>query len=315
MLRTVSFFGDLCNPARSSRLSAMTNTLLVTGASGHLGRSVLDALLTASTSDRLVATTRNPDGLAEYRTRGVEVRKASFDDEPAALAKAFAGVDRLLLISTDALDKPGHRLAQHQRAIAAAVTAGVKHVVYTSLSRASESPVLFAPDHSGSEQALADSGLAYTALRNNMYSDYVIPTAKHAVESGVVVSAAEGNGLAYVTRDDCARTAAGALMAGNGRSRILEVGGPEVVTYAQLAQLLSELSGKAVKHQEISLEAYTDGLRQAGLPSPIATVYASFQTAAAQGKHRDVTDVVKSLSGRAPTSLRDFLIQNRAAWS
>ena len=315
MLLTMSFFDVLCNQARSSRFSAMTNTLLVTGASGHLGRRVLEALLVASTGDRLVATTRTPDTLAEYEKRGVEVRKASFDDEPAALARAFAGVDRLLLISTDALEKPGQRLAQHQRAITAAIAAGVKHVVYTSLSRASESPVLFAPDHSGTEQALADSGLGYTVLRNNMYSDYVIPTAKHAVQSGVLPAAGEGNGLAYVTREDCARTAAAALIAGNGRSQILEVGGPEVVTYAQLAQLLSELSGKPVKHLEVSLEAYTDGLRQAGVPAPMATVYASFQTAVAQGKHKDVTDAVKSLSGRAPTSLRDFLVENRGAWS
>ena len=143
----------------------MPNTLLVTGASGQLGRRVITHLVQTHrvAAQNIIATTRKPEALADLAAQGVVVRSADFDD-PVSLAKAFAGADRLLLISTDALDRPGRRLEQHVNAVNAAVKAGVKHVVYTSMPRPDPgSPIPFAPDHLGTEKALASSPLGWTA--------------------------------------------------------------------------------------------------------------------------------------------------------
>ena len=144
---------------------------LVTGASGHLGQLVITNLLEIHKipASKIIATTRKPETLAALKAKGVDVRAADFDDT-ANLVKAFKGATRLLLISTDAMDRPGHRLEQHKNAIAAAEKAGVEHVLYTSLPKPDTSAILFAPDHVGTEKALADSGLqGGTGLRNNWY--------------------------------------------------------------------------------------------------------------------------------------------------
>ena len=169
----------------------MSDTLLVTGASGQLGRRVLAHLLDtcAVPPARLIAVTRDPAKLADFAARGVEVRRGDFDD-PGSLGEAFKGAGRLLLISTDALDTPGRRLAQHQAAIAAAKTAGVRHIVYTSMPNPDGSPIPFAPDHLGTEQALALSGRGWTILRNAWYFEnlaFSLPgaLAPRASESGM----------------------------------------------------------------------------------------------------------------------------------
>src|SRR5262249_19713219 len=139
------------------------STLLVTGASGHLGRRVLELLLEAG-AGQIIAATRTPEKLADFAQRGVVVRHADFDD-PASLAEAFKGAERLLLISTDAIGTPGLRIQQHTNAIKAAEEAGVSHVVYTSLINPEPgTPIAIAPDHYGTEQALAQSKLGFTVL-------------------------------------------------------------------------------------------------------------------------------------------------------
>ena len=139
----------------------MSNTLLVTGASGQLGRRVIHHLLRTHQvpAARIIATTRKPDALADLAAEGVVVRQADFED-PASMVRAFVGAQRLLLISTDALDRPGRRLEQHQAAVAAAVGAGVNHVVYTSMLKPEPgSPIPFAPDHFGTEQGVGHGRL------------------------------------------------------------------------------------------------------------------------------------------------------------
>ncbi len=177
--------------------------LLVTGASGHLGRHVIELLLEAR-AGTIIATTRTPEKLADFSAQGVLVRQADFND-PASLSEAFAGVDRLLLISTDVLGEPGLRLRLHRAAIKAAQEAGVSHVVYTSLvGPGPDSPVLFAPDHYGTETALADSTLDWTVLRNNIYAEILLGSLGQAMQTGQLFSAAAQGKTAYVTREDCA---------------------------------------------------------------------------------------------------------------
>lgn len=282
------------------------NTLLVTGASGHLGRRVLELLLEAN-AGKMIATTRNPEGLADFSARGVEVREADFND-PAGLANAFRGADRLLLISTDATDIPGRRLQQHLNAVSAAKEAGVSHIVYTSLiSPEPGSPVLLAPDHWGTESALAESGMGYTSLRNNVYMEMLIDVLEQAKKTGIVASATGDGKIAHVTREDCARTAAAALASSFEGTRVLDVTGPAAYSYAELTAIMAKLLGQPVTYMPLTLDALIDGMVAAGLPRPAAEAYASFDAGIAQGKMNVVSSTVQDLTGRAPTSVVDFL--------
>jgi NAD(P)H dehydrogenase (quinone) len=290
----------------------MDTTLLVTGGSGQLGRRVLELLLEAG-SGRLIATTRNPEKLADLAIRGVVVRQADFDDA-GSLPSAFAGADQLLLISTDAVDKPGRRIAQHRGAVQAAVQAGVKHVVYTSLTRPEPgSPVTFAPDHYGTEQALAASPLGWTILRNNVYTDFLLRALPQAVATGKLVAAAGEGGAGYVTREDCARAAAAALTSQGLDRKILDITGPAVVTHAELAKIASDLTGRPVAYVRAEPEELRKGLLAAGIPEVFADIVVSFDVARAKGTLAVVSDAVAELTGRAPMSVAAFLETQRVA--
>ncbi len=287
-------------------------TLLVTGASGHLGRRVLELLLEAQAGS-IIATTRTPDKLADFAARGVVVRHADFDN-PDTLAEAFAGAERLLLISTDVVGVPGQRLNQHRSAIKAAEQAGVRHVVYTSLiNPGPDSPVLLAPDHHGTENALAESGLGWTVLRENIYTEVLLGSLIQAVQFGGLYNAAADGRAAYITREDCARAAAAALADPFEGRRTLDITGPEALSQTELAALASQISGRAINYVPLELETLIQNMENAGLPRPVAEIYASFDTAVGQGKFSHVTDNVQELTGRKPISVAEFLTANREA--
>ena len=286
-------------------------TLLVTGASGQLGRRVLQLLLDKK-SGPIIATTRTPASLADFAAKGVEVREASFD-QPESLATAFKGADRALLISTDALDRPGHRLEQHLATIKALAAAGVKHVVYTSLTRPEDSVVTIAPDHQKTEEALAASTLDFTILRNNMYIDLALGVFAAAVASGQLVDARAKGKIGFVTREDCAQAAAAALSATTTGRTTLEITGPESLSSDQIAAALSDITGKQVGHVAVPFAAAIEGMVKHGLPQPVAEMMASFDAACEKGQLDLATDAVKQLTGRAPQSVNEFLKANRAA--
>ncbi len=287
-------------------------TLLVTGASGHLGRRVLELLL-PDHAGHLVAATRSPDKLKELSGRGVKVVSADFD-RPETLGAAFAGVDRALLISTDALDRPGRRLEQHRGAISAAANAAVKHVVYTSIVRPEAgSPVGVAEDHRITEETLAASKLGFTVLRNNLYSELLLGSLPRAVATGTLTAASGTGAVGYVTRDDCARAAAAALSSSFEGRRTLDITGPEALTHEQLAALATRLVGKPVKYQAIPRAALEAGMVSAGLPPPVAALVASFDEGAARGFLNVVSGAFQELTGRAPQSVEQFLKANQGA--
>jgi NAD(P)H dehydrogenase (quinone) len=286
-------------------------TLFVTGAGGHLGRRVVE-LLIEQRSGKIVAGTRKPEKLADLTARGVEVRHADFED-PKGLEGALAGADRVLIISTDAIDRPGRRLAQHKAAVAAAMSAGVKHALYTSMPNPETSPVVFAPDHLGTEQALKASGLSHTILRMCWYADFLIPTLAPAVASGKLMAATGQGGAPYVTREDCAQAAAAALASSDTNNKTWNITGPDLVTYAELARLASELTGRPVSFEAVTPEERIAQLIAAGTPEFIAKLLVSSQMAIALGKMGTPTTAVKELTGREPMSVREFLSSNRAA--
>ena len=292
-------------------MSNAEDRILVTGASGQLGRRVVTLLLEAG-AGRVIAATRTPEKIADLGAKGVLLRKASFE-EPATLADAFAGADRLLMISSDAIDKPGRRIQQHRNAVDAATRAGIQHIVYTSMPNPETSPVIFAPDHLGTEQAIAASGMGFTILRDNWYMDFLVPTLTQAAASGQLFSAAGEGGAAYVTREDCARCAAAALMATETASRTLNVTGPAVVSFGDLARITSSITGRPVQYIPVTAEERKGQFIAAGVPPIYAEIMVSSQLAMAQGKMGPPSTTVKDLTGREPMSVEIFLSGQRNA--
>jgi len=291
-------------------MSSSKETILVTGASGQLGRQAVE-WLTQNYGGKLIATTRDTGKLTEWVERGVEVRQADFD-QPDTLAEAFAGAQRLLLISTDALAIPGQRLKQHRSAIDAAIKAGVKHIVYTSLPNPEPgSACLIAEDHYETEQLIKNSGLTYTILRNNLYSENLIGSLRQAVATGQLGTAAGDGKTAYVTRRDCAIAAAAALASGATESRTLDVTGPEALTGEDLARIVSEVAGVNVRYAPLPAAQLTAIYESAGLPAGIAAVLVSFDTASSRGEYENVSPTVEQLTGRAPLTMKQFLAEHK----
>ena len=284
--------------------------LVVTGAAGQMGRRVVELLLETQ-AGRIVATTRNPKKIADLADRGAIVRHADFD-EPRSLINAFDGAERLLLISTDAVDLPGRRVKQHKEAIEAAKRAGVQHIVYTSVTNPEPpTPVLVAQDHWDTEQLVAASGLSWTVLRNNVYSEVILIALPDAVVRGQLPAAAGEDGAAWVTREDCARVAAAILASSETSNRAIDVTGPAVVNYHEIARLATELTGHPVSYLPLEPEAFRANVVANGLPEFVADLFLSFHLGMAQGKFAPATSAVEELTGRRPTSVAEFLATHR----
>ncbi|MES2438182.1 MAG: SDR family oxidoreductase [Verrucomicrobiota bacterium] len=281
-------------------------TLFVTGASGQLGRQTVEFLLASGKGD-IIAGSRDPAKIADLVAKGAEARAVDFD-HPDTLAAAFEGVDRLLLVSTDAIDQPGHRLVQHTAAIKAAVAAGVKHILYTSATRAApDSASIALQDHYETEQAVIASGLSHTILRNALYVDNLLMSLPQIIASGQWFHAAAAGKISRVTREDCARVAAAALAADFMGNRILEISGPELLTCDETAAIISRLSGKQVTAIAIDKAGLMDGLAEAGLPDIFVRLLATFDTAQANGEFEILTSVIRDLTGREPATVESFL--------
>jgi NAD(P)H dehydrogenase (quinone) len=289
------------------------DTLLVTGASGQLGRRVLAHLLDTCRvpAPRIIAVTRTPAKLADLSERGVDVRRGDFE-EPETLAAAFRGADRLLLISTDTLDRPGARLAQHLAAVAAAKAAGVGHVFYTSMPNPAGSPILFAPDHLQTEEALARSGLRRTILRNAWYFENLAFSLPVILATGKWFTASGEGRVANLSRDDCARVAAMALV-NPAPAPLYDVTGSEALTTAEIAAIVGDSFGKPIEVVHVSDDQLVGGMVAGGLPEPVARIWASFDTATRLGNFSNVSDTVEVLTGRRAQTLRDFLAESRDA--
>lgn len=282
--------------------------ILVTGASGNFGRVAVEELL-ARGATSVVAGTRDPSKLQDLAAKGVEIRKLDFDDA-ATLPAALAGIERVLIVSTDAI---GRRVAQQQAIVEAAKAAGVKHIVYTSAPAARpNADAGLNPEHFWTEVAIAASGLDFTILRNHMYAENIFMEAAQVIASGQLFGLIGDRGTSYVTRADTARTAAGALLSAEGKT-IEDVTGPAPITNVERAALLSQLTGKKIDVIALTPEQLQQGMVAAGLPEAFANVLVAFQRDAVTGFHGVVTDVVERYSGRKPTTYADFIAANKAA--
>ncbi len=282
-------------------------TLFIGGASGHLGRRVVELLLERGYDGKIIAGTRSPEKLADLN--GVEVRRADYSDSD--FAAALAGADAFLLISTDQV---GTRLALHSKAVEAAKAAGVKHILYTSgPTPEPPSAITFAPEHYGTEQVIKASGLGYTILRMCWYTEALLSVLPPVLATGQWYSSAGDGKVNYVTREDCARAAAGALMQ-PAANRSYTVSGPAALSAEEIATIASEITGRPLKVVHVTDEQLAAGARAAGVPEfVIENFVVSFDRNTREGKVDLATDAVESLWSSKPTSVREFLTANKAA--
>jgi NAD(P)H dehydrogenase (quinone) len=280
-----------------------SKTYLVTGASGFLGRLVLDALLERG-AERIIATTRTPETLAEYARKGVEVRAADFS-QPEGLDDAFRGATHLLMISTHGV---GSRSETHGAAINAAKRVGVQHLFYTSHVAPDTSTSPVAPEHAITERLIKESGLTYTMLRNFLYSENLMLVVPQALETGRFYGAANDGKVSWLPRKDCADAAAGAMLnPGPHANKTYDVTGPKAYSYADVAALLSEITGRTITYENLSPEAYRAHLIKQGLPEPAADIYLGLDMSLQSDEMAPVTDAVRVLAGHEPGRLEDFL--------
>ncbi|MEV5711747.1 SDR family oxidoreductase [Actinoallomurus sp. NPDC052274] len=275
--------------------------IIVTGATGQLGRLVIDGLLEKVPADQVVAAVRSPEKAADLAARGVQVREADYD-RPETLRPAFEGGTRLLLISGSEV---GRRVPQHAAAIQAAQGAGVPHIVYTSAPHADTSVLGLAAEHKATEEIIRETGLTYTLLRNNWYSEIYVPAITQAVETGAVIGGAGDGRIGSATRADYA-AAAVAVLTGTGHdNRIYELAGDVAWTLGDLAGEISRASGKEVVYRNVPAEEHRAALVAAGVPDAFADVLVDVDRGIAAGALADTPGDLKALIGRPTTPIAD----------
>lgn len=290
----------------------MTDTILVTGASGKLGGRIIHHLLETQKVDpaNLIAVTRDPSRLTDLAAKGVAIRAGDFAD-PASLPEAFAGADKLLIISTEEI---GQRLPQHTAAIEAAAKAGVKRIAYTSMPNPEPgNSVVFAPEHFGTEQAIKETGLPYTIFRNGWYQENLLMSLPQALATGQWFTSTGQGRVAHAARDDMAAAIAGALASDEGESVTYTLTGPEALTSDEIAARASKALGKPITVVHLTDEQLAEGMKQAGVPDAVIPMLVSFETNTREGGIDVVTGDIEKLSGRAPAPIETFFEANKAA--
>jgi NAD(P)H dehydrogenase (quinone) len=281
----------------------------LTGASGQLGHLVLQHLLVLVPANQILVTSRNPHQLNDFETRGVVIRHADFAD-PVTLSTAFAGAKRLLIISTNAI---GHRVEQHRAAIEAAALAGVRQIVYTSCPEASadaSSPVQ--REHGLTESALAASGVAWTALRNALYAE-ALPYLINRLQFGDQLLIPEGQGKpAWITREDCARTAAFVLAGLSHFSGPVDVTGPERLSLTDIAQRYSSISGRPLTARILPEHEILAQILANGVPAQVATGVVDMASGIAHDSTSTVSSIVEQATGTEASQV-DVVLRSLAA--
>ncbi|UIL53115.1 MULTISPECIES: SDR family oxidoreductase [Pantoea] len=269
----------------------------VTGATGQLGRLVIDALLKKVPAGDIVAAVRTPAKAADLAAQGVVVRQADYS-QPETLVAAFAGVDKLLLISGSEV---GQREAQHKAVIEAARTAGVGFIAYTSLLHADSSPLGLGVEHRATEALLQASGVPFALLRNGWYSENYAASIAPALAHHAFIGAAGEGRIASAARQDYADAAAEVLVRDNQAGKVYELAGDDSYTLAQFAAEIAAQSGEKVDYVNLSQQEFAAALKSAGLPDGLAEMLADSDAGAEKGGLFDDSHQLSQLIGRPTT--------------
>jgi NAD(P)H dehydrogenase (quinone) len=277
--------------------------ILVTGASGQLGRLVIESLLEKTAASNIVAAVRNIDSVKDLAEKGVHIRQADYT-QPDTLVTAFANVEKILLISSSEV---GQREIQHKNVIEAAKAAGVSLIAYTSILKADTSSLILAEEHAATEKLLAESGVPHVLLRNGWYSENYTGTIGMALEHGAVQGSAGEGKISAAARADYAAAAAVVLTRDNQAGKVYELAGNNAFTLSEYAQAISHLSSKAVIYQNLPEAEYTKALVGMGLPEGFASILADSDVGASKGALFNDSKDLSTLIGRPTTSIEDSI--------
>jgi len=282
-----------------------TMKILVTGATGKLGTKVVETLLKSVPANQLAVSVRNPEKAEGLKAYGIDVRQGDFD-RPETLDTAFAGIDRILIISADGDNET--RILQHTNAVAAAERAGVKFIAYTSLANATESKNLMAPPHIATEAAIIRTGIPYSFLRNNWYLENEIGSIQGAMSGAPWVTSAEAGKVGYALQQDYAEAAATVLVGNGHENTVYELSGP-LLTQEELASALGIVLGKNVPAQQVDDAAYADIMKIAGVPDFVIPILVGIQQGIREGTLEVESSDFEKLLGRPVTPINEALSQ------
>ena len=273
--------------------------IVVTGATGQLGKLVIEELLKTVPPSQIAAAVRNPEKAQDLAAKGIEVRQADYA-RPESLDAAFAGAEKVLLISSSEV---GQRVAQHKAVADAARAAGVRLLVYTSILNADTSNLLLSQEHKATEAYLRASGVPFTLLRNGWYTENHTGSLAAAVEHGAVLGAAGEGRFATATRADYAAAAAAVLTDKGHENKVYELGGDEPYTLAELAAEVARQTGKPVAYKNLPQAEYAKALTGFGLPEGLAGAIADADAGASRGELDTESHDLSTLIGRSTTPL------------
>ncbi|MEJ3750181.1 SDR family oxidoreductase [Actinomycetes bacterium KLBMP 9797] len=276
--------------------------IAVTGATGHLGRLTVTALLDRGVpANEVVAVVRDAAKAADLAALGVQVRVASYD-EPEALAAAFAGVEKVVLVSGNEF---GKRVQQHSNVVEAAKAAGVSLVAYTGVLNADTTGILIAGEHKATEEVIRQSGVPYVFLRNGWYFENYTENLGPALETGALLGAAGDGKIAAASRADYAAAAAAVVATDGHAGQAYELGGDAPFTMSELAAEVAAQSGKQVGYQNLAPEEYAATLVSFGVPQEYAQVLADSDQGIERGDLTTDSGHLRTLIGRPTTPLAD----------
>ena len=273
--------------------------IVVTGATGQLGQIVLEGLLATVPAEQIVAAVRTPDKAVHLQSRGIAVREADYS-RPDALARAFAGAEKVLLISSSEV---GRRVDQHRAAVDAGRSAGVKLFGYTSILHADTSTLMLAQEHKRTEEYIRASGLPFVLLRNGWYMENHTGSLAPAIEHGAILGAAGDGRFAAAARADYAAAAVAVLTGAGHENRIYELAGDQPFTLTELAAETAKQSGKPVVYKDLEQAAYAQALEGFGLPAPLGAAIADADAGARRGELDDSSHTLSRLIGRPTATL------------
>ncbi len=299
--------GTLCTTSTKEA----TVKIGIIGASGKLGRLVLDHLMNLAPAEDIVAITRTPETLAAYAERGVDVRHGDYEDEESLIA-AFQGVERLLLAPSKAV--PAERREQQDNAVRAARHAGVKHLLTFTVSGTSPgNPFAINPALVYAEMSLFQSGMAWTIMRNGPYADEVVDWLPSIIELGTVPYPTGSGKAGYVSRDDIARTAAAILVGENHTGKIYDLVGPELLSTEDLCKTVAEVTGEAVVYVPAEAGDYVEICLEEGVSEELATILATMYISIAEKRMEVRLGAIERITGTPPRSVRELMTERVAA--
>ena len=279
--------------------------LLITGATGKFGTKVMEILLKTVPAEHLAVSVRNPEKAEALCAQGVDVRQGDFD-QPETLDAAFAGIDRLLLISADGDNET--RIRQHANAVAAAERAGVSFIAYTSLANAQESKNLFAPTHQATEADIVKTGIPYSFLRNNWYLENEISGIQGVLAGAPWVTSAGAGKVGWALQHDYAEAAAAVLSGDGHENTIYELSG-KVLTQEEIAAALGIVLGKEITVKQVDDATYADIMQAAGVPDFVIPILIEIQKSIRVGSLDVESNDFDKLLGRPATPINEALSQ------